>query len=99
MLRDNIQIYGTISLLQKKCPSCEKNGHTIFRCPLINYIPSSYRIISKHNLSYSQTRKNLTRTSIRKKYSCLNNIKNIQKKADMLISKHPNYSLRSNFFK
>lgn len=97
MLKDDINLYNNTALFEKKCPSCEKNTHTLFKCPMINYIPSYYRIISKHTQSLCQTRKEFPRKIRieRKKYPNLKNLKIIQEKAEELTFQNPNYFIQS----
>ena len=62
MIRDLINIYHKREMLNVPCPSCQNFGHSIIKCPLVNYVPNKALILdhfkeSRDRMSLSSAKK------------------------------------------
>ena len=49
--RDNLRMHGACSSFDSFCDFCKRFKHSMFRCPLVNYVPNRKRIIAKSSRS------------------------------------------------
>lgn len=76
MIKDKLFLSSDSSLLFKKCLSCSKNSHALFKCPLINPLIIRTHLINKITANKPQVRepflrKNYSKFNARKKISSL----------------------------
>lgn len=74
MIKDKLLLSSDSSFLYKKCHSCSKNSHFLFKCPLLNPLILRTHLVNKITTSKPQSRepffrKNCSKFNARKKIS------------------------------
>ena len=93
-LRDEIALYGDYSNLYKQCFFCRSQTHTLGNCPMVQYHPSTTRIISTSYYKDKLSRRMFSRKP--PKLRRMNALKNYIRIADTALHYHSNYSLELN---
>lgn len=91
MIRDLINIYHKREMLNVPCPSCQNFGHSIIKCPLVNYVPNKALILHHFKRDNFQRRRRKPRKQ-RKKIDSRIMKQKIKLASDILIMRYPELS-------
>ena len=91
MIRDLINIYHKREMLNVPCPSCQNFGHSIIKCPLVNYVPNKALILDHFKRDNFQRRRRKTRKQ-RKKIDSRIMKQKINLASDILTMRYPELS-------
>lgn len=85
MIKNQINLYGSINPLRMKCYACGKPDHLVANCHLLHFIPDKEKVIKKFEYSHLQERMNFERKKKKKiKYKIFKPSKEIDQLANKL---------------
>ena len=92
MIRDLINIYHKREMLNVPCPSCQNFGHSIIKCPLVNYVPNKALILDHFKRDNFQRRRRKPPRKQRKKIDSRMMKQKIKLASDILTMRYPELS-------